>query len=269
MLIFSKSIYSILRSVASSTPFSPNFPNCCFPRETALLYANHLRSHFSSLLVSASTGLGSEGLHSFFCCLLASTEFFAAVVNLLSFTASSTDKVVYAMENICHDLALIFSTPLIFPGLCIAFLRLEVFIYYSQPQDEKTSRLISFFSAISLTSWVSKLFECIILSRLLLFLEFNFIFYPCQAVSALVDLLWVKFFIFLIHVRMGLTNPSWVLGQSSLPSTSLKLLTLSGIPLISINVFRLASLLSLFDGLDQFFSTGALAWFLKSQKSPL
>ena len=46
----SKSFYSILCSVAdsaSSSSSSPNFPNCSSPRETALVYANYLRSHFS------------------------------------------------------------------------------------------------------------------------------------------------------------------------------------------------------------------------------
>ena len=41
---------------------------------------------------------------------------------------------------------------------------------------------------------------------------------------------------------MGLTNPGRALGRSCLLSISLKLLTLSGIPLFSINSFRLASL---------------------------
>ena len=47
------------------------------------------------------------------------------------------------------------------------FFHLKVFIFYSHPQNEKTSRL---FRPISLTSCLSKLFACIILSRLL-FLE--------------------------------------------------------------------------------------------------
>ena len=65
---------------------------------------------------------------------------------------------------------------------------------------------------------------------------------------------------FLSLFWMGLTSPSQALGQSLLPRTSRKLLTLSGIPLSAINLFRLVSLLALFRGLDLFFLTGALAW---------
>ena len=43
---------------------------------------------------------------------------------------------------------------------------------------------------------------------------------------------------------MGLTNPGRALGRFSLLSISLKLLTLSGIPPFSTNLFRLASLLA-------------------------
>ena len=46
----SKSVHSLLRSIAGS-PFSssssPNFPNCSSLRELALVYAAYLRSHFS------------------------------------------------------------------------------------------------------------------------------------------------------------------------------------------------------------------------------
>ena len=45
-----KSVYSLLCSVAGSPSLSsssPNFPNCSSPRESALVYAIYLRSHFS------------------------------------------------------------------------------------------------------------------------------------------------------------------------------------------------------------------------------
>ena len=63
---------------------------------------------------------------------------------------------------------------------------------------------------------------------------------------------------FLSPFRMALTNPGRALGRFSLLSISLKLLTLSGIPLFSTNLFRLASLLALLVGLNLFFLTGAL-----------
>ena len=64
---------------------------------------------------------------------------------------------------------------------------------------------------------------------------------------------------------MDLTNPGRTLGRSSLLSISLKLLTLSGIPPLSINSFRLASLLALLVGLNLSFLMGALAWFFAWQ----
>ena len=65
---------------------------------------------------------------------------------------------------------------------------------------------------------------------------------------------------------MDLTNSARVLGQSSLLLISLELLTLSGIPPFSINLFRLASLLDLLVGLNLFFLIGALTWFIKITK---
>ena len=42
----SKSVYFLLRFVAGSSS-SPDFPNCSSPRESALVFAHYLRSHFS------------------------------------------------------------------------------------------------------------------------------------------------------------------------------------------------------------------------------
>ena len=65
---------------------------------------------------------------------------------------------------------------------------------------------------------------------------------------------------------MGLTNPGRAIGRFSLLSISLKLLTLSGIPLFSTSLFRLTSLLALLAGLNLFFLIGALLWFFKITK---
>ena len=62
---------------------------------------------------------------------------------------------------------------------------------------------------------------------------------------------------------MGSTNPGRALERFSLLSISLKLLTLSGTPLFSINSFRLASLLALLVELNLSFLIGALGWFFK------
>ena len=65
---------------------------------------------------------------------------------------------------------------------------------------------------------------------------------------------------------MGLINPGRALGPFSLLSISQKLLTLSGIPLFSMNSFRLAYLLALLVGLNLSFLISALVWFIKTEK---
>ena len=107
-----KSVYSLLRSIAgtpSSSSSSPNFPNCSFSRESALVYAAYLRSHFSvsqpKALRSRARGYHSElrratcpeKSNSSFCSLFSLTEFLAAVSNLSSSTATAPDKVAYSM----------------------------------------------------------------------------------------------------------------------------------------------------------------------------
>ena len=93
----------------------------------------------------------------------------------------------------------------------------------------------SSFRPISFTSCLSKLFERIILSRLLFFLESNSILFPP-----------VRFTLDQIFHRsqsiLDGFNPGRALGRFSLLLISLKLLTLSGIPPFSTNSFRLASL---------------------------
>ena len=86
-LLLPKSIYSLLRSVAGS---SSNFPNCCSPKESASVYADYLRFHFSvsqpKVLRSRARGYHfelhrakcPEESHSFFCSPFSPTEFLAA-----------------------------------------------------------------------------------------------------------------------------------------------------------------------------------------------
>ena len=89
---------------------------------------------------------------------------------------------------------------------------------------------------------------------------------PIRPVSALDGLHLIKFCTFLTPFRMGLTNPGRALGRCSLLSSFQKLLTLSGIPSFSTNLFRLASLLALLAGLNLSFLIGALGWFIKITK---
>ena len=106
------------------------------------------------------------------------------------------------------------------------------------------------FRPISLTSCVLKLFERIILSRLLFFLESNSILSPRHSQS----------------ISDGFNKPRP--GSRTILSTIdfFKALTLSGIPPFSTNSFRLASLFALLVGLNLSFLIGALVWFFKITK---
>ena len=193
-----KSVHSLLRSIAgspSSSSSSPNFLNCSSTRESALVHAAYLSSHFSisqpKALRSRSRGYLSEfrratcpvGSHSSFCSPFTPAEFLAAASNLSSSTATGPDKVAYStlkhlprsgMDFFLHIFNLSWSS-------------------HSFPSIWKTSSIIPIHKMgkhldspasirpISLTSYVSKLFERIILSRLLFFLESNFILSPRHA----------------------------------------------------------------------------------------
>ena len=222
------------------------FPNCSSPRELASVYAAYLRPHFSAsqpkALRSRARGYLSElcramcpeESHSFFCSPFSLAEFLAAASNLSFSTATGPDKVAYSMLK--H-----------LPRCGMDFL-LHIFnLSWILHSFWKTSSIIpilkmgkpldspAFFRPISLTSCVSKLFERIILSRLLFFLESNSILSPTRPVSALNGLHYIKFSSLLSPFRMGLTNPGWALRRSCLLSISLKLLTLSGIPAFTTN----------------------------------
>ena len=193
-----KTVYSLLCSITGS-PFlsssSSNFPNCS-SRESASVYATYLRSHFSvsqpKTLRSRARGYLSELLcatcpeesHSSFCSYTFScTEFLAATSNLSPSTATIPDKVAYPMLKHlpCSGLDFLLY---IFNLSCSSHSFLSIWKTFSIIPTLKMGKpldsLVSFRS-ISLTSCVSKLFERIILSRLLFFLECNSILSPCLA----------------------------------------------------------------------------------------
>ena len=108
----SKTVYSVLYSVAgssSSSSSSPNFPSCSSPRESASVYAAYLRSNFSvyqpKVLHSRARGYLSElrratcpkESHLSFCSPFSPAEFHAAAYNLSSTTPTGLDQVAYAM----------------------------------------------------------------------------------------------------------------------------------------------------------------------------
>ena len=186
-----KSVHSLLRSIAGSSSSSPN---CSSPRESASVYDDYLRSHFSvsqpKALRSRARGYLTElrqatcpvEFHSSFCSPFSLAEFLAAASNLFSSTATGPEKVAYPMLK--H-----------LPRSGMDFL-LHIFnlswSLHSFPSIWKTSSIIPIhkvgkpldspasFRPIFLTSCVSKLFERIILFGLLFFLESNSILSPRQ-----------------------------------------------------------------------------------------
>ena len=193
-----KSVHSFLHSIAgspSSSSSSPNFPNCSSPRESASVYAAYLQSHFSvsqpKALRSRARGYLSElhratyteESHSSFCSPFSPAEFHAAASNLSSSAATGPDKVAYpmlrhlprsGMDFLLHIFNLSWSShsfPSIWKKSSIIPIH-KMGKYLGSPAS---------FQPISLTSCVSKLFERIILFRLLFFLESNSILSPRQA----------------------------------------------------------------------------------------
>ena len=128
-----------------------------------------LRSRARGYLSELCRALCPKESHSF-CSPFSPSEFLAVASNLSSSTATGPDKVAYPMLKHLHrfgmDLLLhIFNlswTLYSFPSIW----RISIIFIHKlgMPLDSSAS-----FRPISLTSCVSKLFECIILSRLLFF----------------------------------------------------------------------------------------------------
>ena len=179
----------------SSSSSSPNFLNCSSPRESASVYVAYLRSHFSvsqpKALRSRARGYlselrratCSEEFHSSFCSPFSLVEFLAAASNLSSSAATGRDKVSYPMlKHLLRsgmDLLLhIFNISWSSRSFSFIWKTSSIIPLHKmgKPLDSPAS-----FRPISRTSCVSKLFESIILSRLLFFLESNSILSPRQA----------------------------------------------------------------------------------------
>ena len=278
-----KSVHSLLRSIAgspSSSSSSPNFPNCFSPRESASVYTAYLRSYFSiaqpKALHSRARGYLSElrratcpvESHSSFCSPFTLAEFHAAASNLSSSTATGPDKVAYPMlkhlprsdiDFLLHIFNLFWSLHS-FPSIWKTSSIIPIY-KMGKPLDSPAS-----FRPISLTSCVSKLFERIILSRLLFFLESNSILSPrqagfCPGRSTLDQILFLSQS---ISDRFNKPRP----GSRTILSTIDFSKAFDSVwhPAFSTNLFRLASLLALLVGLNLFFLIGALVWFIKITK---
>ena len=192
-----KSVHSFLFYIAGSpsSSSSPNFPNCSSPRESASFYATYLRSHLSvsqpKALHSRPRGYLSElrratcpvESHSSFCSPFSAAEFLAAAFNLSFSTVTGPDEVAYPMLKHLPRSGMDFFLHIFnlswtwhsFPSIWKTSFMIHIH-KMGKPLDSPAS-----FWPISLTFCVSKLFERIILSRLLFFLESNSILSPSQA----------------------------------------------------------------------------------------
>ena len=124
-----------------------------------------------------------EESHSFFCSPFSPTDLLVAASNLSSSTATGLDKVAYpmlkhlpcsGMDFLLHIFNLSWSLHS-FPSIWKTFSIIPIH------KIGKSLNSPAFFQPISLTSCISKLFEHIILLRLLFFLESNCILSPRQA----------------------------------------------------------------------------------------
>ena len=204
-----------------------------------------------------------EETHSSFCSLFFPAEFLTAATNLSSSTATSPNEVAYPMLKHLPRSGIIFNLswslhffPSIWKTSIIPIHKM------GKPLDSPAS-----FRSISLITYVSKLFERIILSRPHFFLESNSILSPFQAGfrpgwSILDQILFLS-----RSISNGLTNPGRALGLFSLRLTSLKLPTLCGIRSFPRTYFGWPpSLLCSIVGLNLSFLTGVVAWFFKITK---
>ena len=107
-----KFLYSLLRSASGSfslSSFYHNFPSCSSPSESASVFGDYLRSHFSvsqpkvlrsrarSYLSELRRATCPEESHSSFYSPFSHAEFLAAASNHSSSTATGSDKVAYPM----------------------------------------------------------------------------------------------------------------------------------------------------------------------------
>ena len=268
-------MHSLLRSVAgapSSSSSFPNFPSCSSPRESASVYAAYLRSHFSvsqpKALRSRARGYLSElcqttcpeEFHSSFCSPFFPAEFLAAASRLSLSTATGPDKVAYPMLKHLPGSGMDFVLHIFNLSRCMHSIPSIWKTYFiitihkmGKPLDSPAS-----FRPISLTSCVSKLFERIILSRLLFFLESNSILSSYQAGfrtgRCILDQ--ILFLAQSISDRFNKPRP----GSRTILSTIdfSKAFDSSWHPHFSSSTFRLASLLALLVGLNLSFLIGAL-----------
>ena len=206
--------------------------------------------------------------HSSFCSPFSCAECLAAASNLFSSTATGPDKVAYPMlkhlpRSGMDFLLYIFNLSLTLHSFPSVWKTSIISIHImGKPLDTPGS-----FRPISLTSCVSKLFERIILSRLLFFLESNSILSPRQAGFRPRRCTPDQILYLSQSISDGFNKPRS--NSRTILSTMdfSKLLTLSGILPLSINLFRLVSLLALLVGFSLSFSDRRACVVYQNHKS--
>ena len=203
------------------------------------------------------------------CSSFSPAKFLAVATNLSSSTATSPGKIVYPMlKHISRcgmDFLLhIFNLPWI---LHYFFFICKTSSIISIRKMGKPLNSLASFRLISFTSYVSKLFERIILSHLLYFLESNSIFSSHQADFRPERSTLNKFFFRSHSISDGLNTPKS--GSQTILTTInfSRTFDLSGTPYFSTNLIWMASLLALLVGLNFSFLIGVLEWFYKIKKA--
>ena len=244
-------MYFLLRSFAGSSSSSPNFPNCSSCRESTSVFSDYPRFHFffsqSKVLPRRARGYLSELRRatclekslSSVCSLFFPAQFLATATNLSSSTATGPNKVVYPMLKHLPRSGMDF---LLHIFNLFWFLHFFVSIWKTSSiiSIQKMPKLLDSPAScrpISLISCVSKLFECIVLSCILFFLESNCILSPTkvgfQPGRSTLD----QILLFSQSILDGFNKPRPGSQTIFVTIDFSKLSTLSGIPPFSTNLF--------------------------------
>ena len=194
-----RAVFRLLNAISGkkNTSQDPSFPDCTSPLDTANHYASYLRSHLCQGTPSSSRRAerqfmnelrkasceDASSLHNSFCSPFSLTELSTAISNLSSATESGPDQIAYPLLKHLPELAQLLLLSLFnkswhshtFPSCW----KPTTIIPIHKPGKPTSSS--SSFRPISLTSCISKLFECLILSRLTFHLESNHLLSTCQA----------------------------------------------------------------------------------------
>ena len=193
-----RAVFRLLNAISGKKNSSqdPSFPGCSSPLDTANYYASYLRSHLSQATPRTSRRAerqfmnklrkasceDASSLHNSFCSPFSLAELSTAICKLSSSTSSGPDQIAYPLLKHLPEPAQLLLLSLFnrswsshtFPSCW----KPTTIIPIHKPGKPASSP--SSFRPISLTSYISKLFERLILSRLTFYLESNHLLSTCQ-----------------------------------------------------------------------------------------